>query len=272
MGYHAFTPAPPLEVLIESIWDWEMEEPCARRLERILPVPTAGLIINLAEDQTRVYSDDADRRCSYGSGSVFSGLYTRSFLIDTDEQQRVMGIVFRPGGASPFFRERMDLFSDRDVDLEDLDSAGARHLRQRLLEAAGPEQRLALLEDWLRRRMTQSQPRPVVARALDTLHRSPQTARIGHLIADSGISPRRFGVHFRQYVGLSPKRYARLLRFRAVLDDVHQRREVDWARIAADCAFCDQAHLTHEFRAFSGMTPSAYVAQKGPYVNHVPLE
>jgi hypothetical protein len=213
MTYRPLVPAPPLDVLIETIWDWEME-PCARRLERILPVPTAGLIINLAENQTRVYSDDTDRRCSYGGGSVFSGVYTRSFLIDTDEQQRVMGVTFRPGCAWPFFRERMDVFSDRDVDLEDLDSDGARRLRQRLLEAAGPEQRLALLEDWLRVRVTRPEPHPAVAMALHTLQRSPQTARIGGLIADSGISPRRFGVLFRQYVGLAPKRYARLLRFR----------------------------------------------------------
>ena len=271
MRYQAIVPAPPLDVLVEAIWDCEAE-PSARRLERILPVPNAGLIINLAEDQTRVYTDDAEKRCVYGAGSVFSGVYTRSFLIDTDEQQRVMGVIFRPGCAWPFFRERMEVFSDRDVSLEDLDRAGARRLRQRLLEAAGPDQRLALLEEWLRLRVTPSEPHPAVAQALDALHRAPQTARIGGLVRECGVSAHRFGVLFQQYVGLAPKRYARLLRFRAVLDEVHKKRDVDWARVAADCEFCDQPHLTHEFRAFSGMTPSSYLAQQSPYTNHVPLE
>ena len=270
MRYHAIIPAHPLDGLVEAIWDCE-DEPSARRLERILPVPNAGLIINLAEDQTRVYTDDAERRCLYGAGSVFSGIYTRSFLIDTDEQKRVMGVIFRPGCAWPFFRERMDVFSDRDVSLEDLDPAGARRLRQRLLEAAGAEQRLVLLEAWLRLRVTPSEPHPVVAQALESLHRSPQTARIGGLVRECGVSARRFGVLFQRYVGLAPKRYARLLRFRAVLGEVHRKRQVDWARVAADCEFSDQPHLTHEFRAFSGMTPAAYLAQQSPYTNHVPL-
>ena len=46
---------------------------------------------------------------------------------------------------------------------------------------------------------------------------------------------------------------------------------VEWSRVAADCGFYDQPHLVREFREFAGMTPSAYVAARGEYVNHVPL-
>ena len=271
MGFHAIVPAPPLDALVERIWDWDMPS-AAHRLERILPTPNAGLIINLAEDQTRVYDDDAGRQCSVAPGSVFSGPYTRSFVIDSAEQQQVMGVVFRPGGALPFLREPIDRLSDCDTGLESLAGASARALRQRLLETADPLRRLALLEGWLRIRAGDARPHPLVAHALELLQRTPRVARIGAVIADCGVSPRRFGHLFREHVGLGPKRHARLLRFRAVVGDVHRRRRVDWARVAADCGFHDQPHLVHEFHAFAGMTPSAYLARQGPYANHVPLD
>jgi AraC-like DNA-binding protein len=70
---------------------------------------------------------------------------------------------------------------------------------------------------------------------------------------------------------MSPKRYARLERFRAVVAQAHLNNCIEWSRVAADCGFYDQPHLVREFREFSGMTPSAYMAERGPHANHVPL-
>jgi AraC-like DNA-binding protein len=55
------------------------------------------------------------------------------------------------------------------------------------------------------------------------------------------------------------------------LRTIHQRKDVDWVEIALECGYYDQAHFIHEFRTFSGLTPSAYVAAATPHLNHVPL-
>jgi len=182
-----------------------------------------------------------------------------------------MGVVFRPGGARAIIHEPQHRLSNGDTGLEALTGPSAAHLRQRLLNTPRATQRLALLERWLRARVTEPAPHPLVAHALDSLHRSPQTARIGDIVADCGISSRRLGDLFREHVGIGPKRHARLLRFRAVVDTVHRRQRVDWAGVATDCGFHDQSHLAHEFRAFSGMTPGTYLAHMGTHPNHVPL-
>jgi AraC-like DNA-binding protein len=58
---------------------------------------------------------------------------------------------------------------------------------------------------------------------------------------------------------MTPKRYSRLRRFQHVLAMAGRRAEKpDWAQIAAAGGYADQAHLTHEFKAFSGITPGAY--------------
>nr|WP_244962452.1 helix-turn-helix domain-containing protein [Oleiagrimonas soli] len=101
------------------------------------------------------------------------------------------------------------------------------------------------------------------------MHAAPATARIGAIVRDSEVSQKRFGRLFREHLGLGPKRYVRLLRFRRLIDTAHVADDIDWAALAADCGFHDQPHLVREFRAFAGMTPSAYATRRGPHLNHV---
>jgi AraC-like DNA-binding protein len=57
-----------------------------------------------------------------------------------------------------------------------------------------------------------------------------------------------------------------------VIRSVGQKAEVDWAGMAATCGYHDQAHLIHEFRAFSGLTPAAYLMKRGPFLNYLEVE
>ncbi|TCV96381.1 AraC family transcriptional regulator [Luteibacter rhizovicinus] len=270
MGFVHHVPPKPFDSLIESIWDYDCA-PVAHAFERILPAPGASLILNLLEDETRVYADDLGVSCTRSAGSVVSGPYTRSFVIDTHEQQRVMGIVFRPGGAWPFFGTDLDVLSNTDVALDAVCGASARALRERLLHTVEPARRIALLQAWLIARARGTGPSDVICGALGLLDADPAVVRIGDVVAATGLSSQRFGQLFRAQVGLSAKRYARLQRFRVVIATLGHGRAVDWAGVAADGGFCDQAHLVHEFRSFAGMTPGDYLRRRGEHINHVPL-
>ena len=148
----------------------------------------------------------------------------------------------------------------------------ARALRERLLEPKGPHQRLRLLERALHQRAFRSlEWHPAVARALELLHRAPALPTITEVTREVGVSSRRLIQLFREQVGLTPKRYCRVLRFQQVIRATHRRREVRWADVAYDCGYADQAHLTREFREFSGFTPTQYLRLRGDQLNHVPL-
>ncbi len=47
--------------------------------------------------------------------------------------------------------------------------------------------------------------------------------------------------------------------------------QIEWAEIALTCGYFDQAHCIHDFRAFSGLNPTAYLTHRGEHRNHVPL-
>ena len=271
MGFQYYLPGPPLDKLIAKVWDWDMP-PAAHRHERVLPQPGAQLIINLHEDETRVYTDDAARRCIRSSACVLGGPTLRSEIIDTAEQIRVMGVVFRPGGAHALTGEDATTLIGRDVDLGDLFGRAAALLREQLLETPAPRGRLRLLTRWLVRRLHSTALHPAIAYALDRLADPPQVQRIAPLVREAGLSERRFGMLFQRQVGMRPKHYTRLLRFRAVVDHAAAQSAVNWSQVAADGGYFDQAHLTHEFRQFAGVTPTAFMAARGPYSNHLPLD
>jgi AraC-like DNA-binding protein len=46
---------------------------------------------------------------------------------------------------------------------------------------------------------------------------------------------------------------------------------VNWPEVALTCGYFDQAHFIHDFRAFSGINPSGYVADYTGHANHVPM-
>lgn len=310
MPVHTRVPAPPLGQLVERIWDWDAPAP-AHALERILPSAQPTLIINLAEDQTRLYTvaqppaesmpDPMDRarrnattemageqpdplpgaiaaapgpdqprlRCHTFPGAVLDAPSTRSFIIDTAEQVRVLGVCFRAGAAAAFFRQRMDAAADQHVALTALGMGGDR-LREHLLDAPDAHARLALLQHWLQRQHA-APPPAVIVHALRLLNRIDAVTSIHAVAADCGLSTRRLRQVFAEHVGMTPKRYWRLQRFRALAMQAHADGRPDWAALAVAGGFVDQAHLNHEFRAFAGMTPRQYLAAQGQWPQHVPL-
>lgn len=267
LEFLSWSPPAPLHHVIESIWDFRAAaRPHA--LERVLPVPGAGLIFNLAEDQTRVYDEAFE--CFRFSAMTLDGPRTCGQIIDTAEQVAVMGVVFRSGGASLFFRERLDRLLNDSVDLEALVGCTAALLREQLLEARSARRRLALLLRWLQQRGTALQPCSALQHALCTLDATPRIDALAATARELGWSPRTLGERFRQQVGMSPKRYLRLRRFQQVLGaTTNPDQRVDWAGLAVDCGYHDQAHLAHEFREFSGLSPTAYHRQRTPWSSHV---
>jgi len=246
--------SPALRPFIESLWHFTGDLPHAR--ERILPTGTMQLLVNLHEDEFRVYGGDDFSRVQRIRGAVISGAYARPFGIDTDEQRCVVGVAFRPGGAAPFFGPPCDALREDHVELERVWSRDGVLLRERLLEAPTPAAALRTLEAVLLQQI--AHPLEVdkpVDFALGALERG---APVGRVTERLGMTPKRFIRRFQEQVGITPKRYARVRRFGRVLEAFEHGRAVNWSAVAASCGYFDQAHLIHEFQEFSGMNPTHY--------------
>lgn len=267
-----YRPPLPLGRFVQCFWYWETAAPLTHTHERLLPTGEATIIFNLRDDGIRIYkSDDISRYETYGH-SVISGAGSSYFVIDTAEQERVVGIQFNPGGAFPFFRVPADEMENGSISLNDLWRTRADDLRGRMLAAPSLLAMFQILEQDLLAQLAHPLAwHPAIDYALHHFRHAPHMATIASMTEQIGLSPRRFIQLFRQQVGLTPKTFCRVRRFQGALQTVHSTGEVEWAQVALDCGYYDQAHFIHDFQSFSGITPSAYLAAATPHLNHVPL-
>jgi AraC-like DNA-binding protein len=270
MVCRTYIPRPPLSDFVEVFWHYDGPDPPHSR-ERCLPTGTVEIVVNLSDNEARAY----DRRDAYRPrsfrGPLVCGAHSGFFVIDTAGQRSTMGVHFKPGGAFPFLGSAGEL-RDALVPLEALWGARAAELRDRLLDAATAQTRFRVLEQALLARATRLSGRhPAVALALDEFQKAPQRLRVSEVARWSGISHRRFIRAFDEEVGLTPKLFCRIQRFQRALRLVENGQRVEWADVALGCGYFDQAHLINDFRAFSGVTPTAYLEIRGDHFNHLPL-
>lgn len=264
------TPGPSLSDTVDAMYLCDPWEP-PHGLERRLPDGSMELVIDLDDQEIRVAAGEGSPSLRL-RGPVVSGAHTRSFVIDTSRPRRLLGLHFRSGGAFPFLGHPAGMVQDAHVELSALWGRAAHDLHGRLLDAHTPEARFAILEEALTVRRTTARPgHPAVDLALRRLQTAVDPPRIADLAAQSGVSWRRFIELFRAQIGMTPKVFWRLRRFQDVLRRAHRGDEIDWAQTALDCGYADQAHCIRDFRAFSGVNPTAYVARRSQHRNHVPL-
>ena len=253
MLYLVRTPAPPLSQFVANLWCFSDVPPHAR--ERIVPSGTLELVINLHEDEFRIYGAVDAAPYRRFSGAIVSGAYGSFFGIDTREHASVIAVHFKPGGALPLLGVPPGALADRHVDLEALWGPAARELRERLCAAAGAEDRFRILEEELVARLSRPFKRHgAVPVALELLGRNGTS--VSEIAADVGLSHRRFIEVFAAEVGMTPKLFARVRRFRRAWSLAQRVESPDWSLVANECGYFDQSHLIRDFAAFSGFSPS----------------
>ncbi|MFD8231776.1 helix-turn-helix domain-containing protein [Streptomyces sp. NPDC059696] len=276
----ALTVRPSVPALVPLIGAMGYAEArCAHAVEVALPTGAAQLLVNLDADALSSSSSSstststrtgADRRTG---GAALHGPFTAPALIDPAQQRAVLWVAFRPAGVHPFLDAPVHALRDELAGLDQLWGTHGLVLRERLLEAVaagGPQAALRVLETVLLERARRPlEPDPAVRLAAALLDRGTPVAEVADRL---GWTPRTLTRRCTDQLGLAPKRYARIRRFQRLLRRVNAGHgPPDWAALAADCGYHDQAHLIHEFRALAGITPTAYVPRSPGEPNHVPL-
>lgn len=269
MKYCRYAPAFPLSDYVSCLW-YSEGFAGTHALERLLPNGEAGIVFDLRE---REFHGAAGEGVALDAPAVFCGARTDSFVLETSAQERVIGIQFRAGGAFPFLAMPVCEVSGAMYALEDAWGWEAGRLRERLLDARGMRAMFGILEQALMERFERCYAlHPVVSFAVGQLSRVQDATRVADVTAQIGMSARRFGDLFREQTGLTPKAFHCVRRFQQVLERLRGRRDENWASLAADCGYYDQAHFIHDFRRFSGVTPGEYLLVATPHLNHLPLE
>ena len=279
MSIQIYQPPSPLSRFVECFWYTDLTISYER--EKILPTGTVELIINFGAP-FRIFDGDVTQNFKLNTKSWLVGLQTQYILHEPIANTHMIGVRFKPGGTFPFFSFSASDIHDASVPLDAIWGTFADRLRDQLAEMDSIAEKFKRLENLLLQQMT-----------VDLYHFSPIEYGIQEIVRSGGaisikdlshevnMSQKHLANQFRRMVGVSPKVLARIFRFQQVLNSINPQQTLDWVQIAHQCNYYDQSHFNRDFAAFTGLTPTDYLAlraatfgnelEQGEEVHFVPL-
>jgi AraC-like DNA-binding protein len=266
-------PGPPLRPFVRFLWASDQAgegRSVPVRREHVLPTGETHLALRLADDPLRLFDapDDATGRVI---GRAVVGGARRSFYIrEVSKPLCSVGAQLLPGATDALFGVPANELAERHTPLEDLwGGVCVAAMRGRLAELGSLEDRLDAFEAMLTARLPRARAlHPAVARAFAQLR---MTANVHEVVSRSGYSHRMFISLFSRSVGLTPKAYSRVLRFRRALRHAVAPPGVPWIDVAIAAGYSDQSHFVREFREFTGVTPTVYRQASPAFPHHLPV-
>ena len=226
-------------------WDLRGKPPHA---QTILPHPNVNLVFE-------------------ASGAGIFGVDRRLFTRSLSGLGLAFGVRFLAGGFRPFWQAPISQLTDRVVPAARLFGPRAEKARQAIMrgDAASFDEDDARMmrcaEALLGSVLPERDPlAEQVAALVSRITDDPGLRRVDQLSAESGMTARTLQRLFADYVGVSPKWVMRRARLHEAAEHADSGEQVDWAELAADLGYADQAHLTRDFTVTIGVSPTRYAA------------
>jgi len=265
-------PIPALRPFVSMLWASEPSGLAAGGTvyrERVLPNGNMHLVLRSSTRPLRIFDNPQDRLGSTFDramvGGARAGCHLREFVPDGVS----VGAELRTGAGMALFSVPAGELAMHHTALDDLWGAAAMLARERIFASTDPGRQLDAFETILAARLPRVHGlHPAVAQALACFRESPS---VDAMATASGYSHRHFIALFARETGLTPKRFFRVQRFRALLAHAASHPTLPWTELALAGGYSDQSHFNREFQAFAGMTPGEYRRARPRFPHHVPL-
>jgi AraC-like DNA-binding protein len=212
-------------------------------------------------DPLDLYDESVAAGAARSLGAFVVGNQLGSSLTGVGGHQHGVQVELTPAGALALLGD-VEAYNDAVVPLDEALGSGAVHLLERLAETPSWAERLDLLDAAFDDTDGVAALSPEVAWLRRQLDESGGRARVEPLMDETGWSRRHVTERFRRQLGVSPKSYARLLRFEQaswLLAQPASGRTL--ADVATEAGYYDQSHLTRDFVALAGVTPGTFLAK-----------
>jgi AraC-like DNA-binding protein len=192
---------------------------------------------------------------------VFYG--PRTDLRDLDSEaagwDEVVGFNIRPGALKPLMGITGEDTRDLLVPLDVLWGPEAHDILDRLASCSCGQEQLSLLETNLAQKVGKNEGKDrFVLEAAKHIEKEKGKGTLRNFLEQAGYSRSQVFRKFQECMGLSPKRFAQAVRFKNVFMEVAPLAKPDWARLASEYGYYDQAHLSHDFHNMTSQYPESF--------------
>lgn len=267
-----YQPAPPLDQFIENFLYYKGYDP-SHSIDRFLPDGNVYLLIDLTETPKFIYDNHSLAEIQTCRNLWFSGIRNRYITIPSGRDNEMLVINFHKGKAYPFVGMPMNELTDYVVDGEMVMPKEILDLRALLLDLLTVQQKFLFVEQYLLQTFQPKlQVNPFVDFAVNCIVQSPHQLSLKYLSDKVGFSQKHFIKIFKEHVGVTPKAFVKIMRFQKAIQEIEATNSANWARIAYESGYYDQAHFINDFKDFSGFTPNQFQQMQISFINYVAID
>jgi AraC-like DNA-binding protein len=239
-GLSRYWPSDDLAPFVEHYWvvRWDLIEP---RVAETVPHPSIHMVLE-----------------SSGRSEIVGVMRTK-FSRVLEGRGRVVGTKFRPGAFRPFVKQPVSAFTDRRASVREVFGARAGGLGGQVMGHSDDRKSIVIVESFLRGLQPLPDDRMALAgRVAARIADDRGISRIDLLVREFHTSVRQLQRLFSEYVGVSPKWVIQRYRLLDAAERVAAGTVVNWADLALDLGYADQAHFIRAFKRLVGRSPAEY--------------
>ena len=260
MNYCEHRPTGVISRIVKCFWSINHDGQVDAPPERVLPDGCSEIVFNLADRFQKLSELGA---IETQATTIISGQLRSPIFISPTGRVRLFGIRFQPFGAANYLGIPMSELTDQVLPLESLVGEVAKEFECRIAEKSDFAGKVSAAEEMLLNcALSTGDDVEIIANFTGKIIRTGGRESIAELRAHSGVGERRLERMFDRHVGISPKAFARTIRFQNLLRSLEASASYDLPDAAVMFGYYDQPHMIHEFREFSGMSPLQYFQSK----------
>ena len=168
----------------------------------------------------------------------------------------MLAVVFYPYALRAFFPNPVSEFTNQSISLNNFFQAETKELQEHIIEANSVYSRILLIENFLLNTLSIPSSFSIVREAVNIITKVNGQLAVSKTAGKLNISKRQLERIFLANVGISPKKFGRIVRFN---NSIKLFKKVEPLTILAyEAGYFDQSHLVHDFREFSGLSPKEF--------------
>lgn len=260
MDYQTFQPHPDLEAIVKFYWTLEVPYDPANEKQKIIPDGCIEMTFNFGDKIKRYISDT---EFILHPCAMVMGQRTKSYFIEPTGHVDSFAICFYPHGFTNFVATPLKDLVDKETPVENLfGKDSARELEEKMVHATDTQQRIQIIETFLLDQLHKNATiEHIVKSTVDTLVSTNGSSNINTILKNDPSKRRQLERNFKKQIGISPKQLGKIIRLQAALNMLLNQNE-NLTKIAYENEYFDQAHFIKDFKAFTGVTPSAFLDDK----------
>ncbi|MDC7241717.1 MAG: helix-turn-helix domain-containing protein, partial [Spirochaetales bacterium] len=191
--------------------------------------------------------------------AVICGSVKKGKHVHFEADGSYFGARFFPGQAEKLLDCPLEEFTEKEVLLEDVVHFSSE-LIERIISTSSFSDQVEIFESF-QKTAEDKPPLPFLVKyILNKINSCMGDIRIQELADETGYSTRHINNLFRKHVGITPKLYIRIVRFQRGFGLIRSHSNTDFADLAEEMGYYDQAHFINEFKEFSLTTPGKLFA------------